>query len=293
MDKKKWPKCLPRLRNRKVPRINSNSAWFEVYEVTKDTYALLEPFHSEEVISYLIIGDDSAILFDTGMGIADIQAEIKRLTYLPVMVINSHSHYDHIGGNSLFNQILAFNNVWEIQRLKRGYSINECKFFMEPENYINLPPKFDLEHYQILPSNITRILDSNETIDLGNRRIKILHTPGETPGSVCLQDLDKNILFTGDIFYPGTLWLHRIENDLRLYLQTMEKLCLLESKLEFICPGHNEVKVENDIICEVLHSLMSIFQKKEVPRRNGEIQIFEFKRFDIKLSDHTLDKYFS
>ncbi|WP_455463939.1 MBL fold metallo-hydrolase [Candidatus Hodarchaeum mangrovi] len=293
MDQNKWPECLPRPRNQITRQINSISAWFEIYEVTTDTYAFLEPFHYEEVISYLIIGKDSAILFDTGMGIANIQAEVERLTNLPVSVINSHSHYDHVGGNSLFKQIFAFNNVWEIQRLKRGYTIDECRVFMRPENYKNLPPEFDLNHYQILPSKITQTLDKNEIIDLGKRKIKILHTPGETPGSICLHDLDKNILFTGDIFYPGTLWLHRDENDLSLYTQTMEKLCQMESQLQIICPGHNEVKVETGILCTVLHALNQIFHKKEKFKRNGEIQIFTFKQFDIKVSGQTLDRYFS
>lgn len=293
MDQKKWPECLPRLKNLNIPQINSISPWFEIYKVTTNTYAFLEPFHSEEVISYLIIGENSAILFDTGMGIANIRSEVEKLTNLPVTVINSHSHYDHIGGNSLFRQILAYNNVWEIQRLKRGYTIEECKDFMKPENFINLPLEFDLDNYQILPSNVIRILDENEVIELGNRKIKILHTPGETPGSICLQDLDKNILFTGDTFYPGTLWLHRDENNLKLYTRTLEKLCSLEPQLEFICPGHNEVKVESDILCKVLHSLTNIFQKEEVPERNGKIQIYRFKRFNIKVSDQTLDRYFS
>jgi glyoxylase-like metal-dependent hydrolase (beta-lactamase superfamily II) len=97
-----WPEGLPRPGNRGFSRVGSLSPWFEIYLIAEDTYAILEPNHFEEVVSYLILGRKRALLFDTGMGIGNIEAEVGRLTGLPIIVVNSHFHYDHIGGNHLF-----------------------------------------------------------------------------------------------------------------------------------------------------------------------------------------------
>jgi mRNA-degrading endonuclease YafQ of YafQ-DinJ toxin-antitoxin module len=83
--------------------------WFKVYEVGEGVYAIAEPYNYQEVISYLIIGSQKALLFDSGMGMSSISETVKELTNLPVTVLNSHTHYDHIGGNSEFETILAMN----------------------------------------------------------------------------------------------------------------------------------------------------------------------------------------
>jgi glyoxylase-like metal-dependent hydrolase (beta-lactamase superfamily II) len=57
------------------------------------------------VISYLVVGRDRALLFDTGMGMSDIHAIVSALTDRPVVVLNSHTHVDHVGGNLAFARI--------------------------------------------------------------------------------------------------------------------------------------------------------------------------------------------
>ena len=69
MESSDWPKSLPRPGNQKLRRMKSAAPWFEVYQVSDATFALLEPRHYEEVISYLILGNERAVLLDTGMGI--------------------------------------------------------------------------------------------------------------------------------------------------------------------------------------------------------------------------------
>ena len=64
---------------------------------------------SEETISYLIIGQTQALLFDTSMGIGDIRRVTKELTKLPIAVLNSHTHADHVGGNWQFDTIFAMD----------------------------------------------------------------------------------------------------------------------------------------------------------------------------------------
>src|SRR5215831_1040381 len=74
--------------------------WFAVREVEPGIHLIGEPGH---VNSWLIIGSAEAVLFDTGMGISDIKAVVSGLTDRPLRVVNSHHHFDHIGGNHLFS----------------------------------------------------------------------------------------------------------------------------------------------------------------------------------------------
>ena len=181
VESPRWPDALPRPGNRRLKRLESASPWFEVYQVNADTFALLEPRHEEEVISYLALGSERAALIDTGMGISDVRAEVERLTDLPVVVVNTHAHFDHVGGDHRFGEVWAFDDASEVARIERGYSRAECAPFIGPGSYRELPDGFDPAAYEIRPSRVTRRLRHREAIELGARTLTVHHTPGHSP----------------------------------------------------------------------------------------------------------------
>jgi hypothetical protein len=65
-----------------VGDIEQEQDWFEVYRIEDGIFAIYEPGQFEEVISFLVTGDDRALLFDTGLGIGDIKRVVKQLTDL-------------------------------------------------------------------------------------------------------------------------------------------------------------------------------------------------------------------
>lgn len=81
--------------------------WFTIEIIDYNTYAISEYRHWEETHCYLLCGTEKAILIDTGLGVANIKTVIDCLTELPVMVITTHVHWDHIGGHKYFNNIAA------------------------------------------------------------------------------------------------------------------------------------------------------------------------------------------
>lgn len=83
------------------------NAWFTYKQIVPNIWGIAEFNHFEKVISYLIIGKRQTLLFDTGMGIESIKEIVNKLTKLPVSVLNSHTHYDHIGGNKEFRTIIT------------------------------------------------------------------------------------------------------------------------------------------------------------------------------------------
>jgi glyoxylase-like metal-dependent hydrolase (beta-lactamase superfamily II) len=113
-----WCKALPRPAYKTLKRLEVKDGWFEVYGVAPGVYAIYEPHQWEEVISYLVVGTRRAVLFDTGMGIANIDQPVARLTQLPVSVLNSHTHHDHVGDNWRFASVLGLDTAFTRQSMR-------------------------------------------------------------------------------------------------------------------------------------------------------------------------------
>jgi len=86
-----------------------SDSWFEVYKVAAGVFAIYEPHQSEETISYLIAGSKQALLLDSGMGVGDLRQTTSELTRLPVVVVNSHTHNDHVGDNWQFDKVYGMD----------------------------------------------------------------------------------------------------------------------------------------------------------------------------------------
>jgi glyoxylase-like metal-dependent hydrolase (beta-lactamase superfamily II) len=101
------------------------SSWFTVSQLHPQVYAFAEFSHWEQVVSYLIVDKHRAFLVDTGMGYASIDEEVKKITSLPVTVLLTHTHWDHIGGLHEFESASVFNHSFELAQLKKGFSSKE------------------------------------------------------------------------------------------------------------------------------------------------------------------------
>ena len=98
----KWWEALPRPAYASLEKAGVFQGWFEAYKLLEGTYAIYEPYQFEEVISYLVLGEERGVLIDTGTGIGDIRAVVQELTDLPVEAVLTHEHYDHVGGAHQF-----------------------------------------------------------------------------------------------------------------------------------------------------------------------------------------------
>lgn len=283
-----WPEALPRPIHRCLPRRAAQDPWFEVYEIGTGAYSIVEPYHYEETVSFVVEGDDLAVLLDTGMGVGDIRAEAERLTSRPLVVINTHWHYDHIGGNYQFKDVWAYDDDFEVSKIERGVPLTEASAaqYMKPESICRpLPPSFDPATYWIRPCRVTRRLRHHEQIELGGRALVVHHTPGHSPGGICLFDTKDRILFTGDCYYPGTIYGHLERGDPGQFLQTMEYLSTLVPAVSVVAPSHNESLVP---AAELLHATAGFRQiaagTAQYTVKDG-IRLYTFERFRIELLD--------
>ncbi len=246
--KDNWWDKLPRPAWAAFEPVPQPQDWFEVYRVAAGVYAIYEPGQFEEVISYLITGDAGAVLFDTGLGIGDIRRLAGQLTDGEIWVVNSHSHYDHIGGNHAFATVLAADSDYT-RRRARGLAHAEVAHAVGPGwIWKTTPEGFDRDRYAIAGYTLSGVLADGDVIDLGGRRLEVVLTPGHAPDALCLLDRDNRLLWTGDTFYPAPLYTHLEGSDFGLYAASAARLAGLASEVDFLLPGHNVPLVPADYL---------------------------------------------
>lgn len=205
------PKALP------MPTVPVAGRWFDDYFVVETvdptTFAIGEPRYYQGNYSYLILGAQRAVLFDAGTGFRDILPVVRSLTNLPVTVIASHLHFDHVGA---------------LGRLDKTALLDEPSVRARARN-----SRLTLRRYEFLgfadrlPSPTFRVDEwwaPDSTIDLGSRRLRVLATPGHTSTSVSLYDESRRQLFAGDFIYPGELYAFLPDASRSAYLETTKRL---------------------------------------------------------------------
>lgn len=233
-----WCHALPRAEYKSLERVPVSDPWFEVYKVAPKIFAIYEPHQFEETISYLIVGDKRALLFDTGMGIGDLKKVTTQLTRLPIVVLNSHTHDDHVGSNWQFDTIYSMDTPFT--RKNAQGSREDAQAEVAPGEICgDLPAGFDPKTYVTRPWKITSFVHDRDRIDLGGRSLEIIATPGHTPDAISLLDRANGLLFTGDTYYPAPIWLYRPETDLDAYGRSIRLLAALTPQLKLVLGQHN------------------------------------------------------
>jgi glyoxylase-like metal-dependent hydrolase (beta-lactamase superfamily II) len=277
---------LPRSAYDNLEKSQVSTDWFEVYEVVTDVWAIYEPFQWQEVISYLIVGSESALLFDTGNGIGNIRAIVDQLTDKPVHVMNSHSHFDHIGGNYQFDEILSPSTRFSVANSK-GNDSAQIKLEASPEALCRaLPAGVTQEGHHIKPYSITARVSDGDVIDLGNRQLEVLHIPGHTDDSIALIDAAAGLLWTGDTFYEGPIWLFFPETDLAAYETSLARLAALAPQLTVLLPAHNTPKSDPSMLVRAEKALASVLRGSAtpVPAWEGVVE-FKFDGFGFLMRE--------
>lgn len=278
----KWWEKLPRPVYASLKKVETSQKWFEVYTLTQDTYAIYEPFQFEEAISFLTIGKERAVVIDTGTGIGDLKQVVSELTELPVSVVNTHTHWDHIGSNSQFEETACFNNEDCIRKLQEGVENEPLTESVTGDSiWKPLPEGFDATTWSILPVEPTTLLEDGDLIDLGERTLEVIYTPGHSPGSICLLDRKNRILFTGDTFFPGPLYAYPEDVDIEDYIASLEKLNSRINEYDYLCSGHNDPWVKSEVITRVVKAFQDIMDGKGEHKEDKGIRRYYFDGFDI------------
>jgi glyoxylase-like metal-dependent hydrolase (beta-lactamase superfamily II) len=197
---------------------------------------------------YLII-DKTIALIDagTGMNFETVKQNLSKFNLKPndiELLINTHCHYDHIGGDHDFVQAAGCEvciHELEADMLRKGDSIVTCA---------------DMFGEKLGPIDVTRELREEDKIELGELTLEVLHTPGHTAGSICLYEPRQRLLFSGDtIFSDGVGRTDLPTGDAAVLRNSIEGLLKLD--VQTIYPGHG-LLVEKNVRSCILNALQFI-----------------------------------
>ncbi len=286
-----WCGKIPRAANRAMPRAPIASDWFDIVEAAPGVYAFLEPQQFQEAVSYLIVGTRQALLFDTGLGMVPLRPLVERLTRLPVTVLNSHTHYDHVGGNWEFDRILAVETPYTRANMA-GFPHGELATEVAADAFCRgAPAGLDTAAFRTRPWSATATVRDGDRIDLGGRTLEVLHVPGHTPDATALLDRANGLLFTGDSYYDGAIWLFVPETDLDAYDRSLDRLAALAPALRQLLPAHNSARVAPDRLAAALDAVRTVRAGRVAPavRESGGRLTFTIGGVSILTAQPLLD----
>ena len=224
---------------------------------------------------YLIIGDNKALLIDTGCGLVPLKQIVEKyVDGKELIVVNSHSHFDHIGANSEFDEVFIHKS--EEALVTKPTDINHLKDAQNP--VVN---GYNKINWLLSPAMKVIPLNGDETFDLGGIQVGCIHTPGHSPGSLSFYT-NKNELFTADLAHYGAMFTPPKEN-LSFLIGSIEKLIeiSIEQKIKEIYPSHEEYNVSLDLLDKLSNNLKNIesFWNSRKPNEENNAWEIEIGKF--------------
>ena len=159
-----------------------------------------------------------AVIIDPGAEEEKIKRKLAEKELIPEIIINTHGHIDHIGANDKFNLPVFIHNL-------------DKEFLYDPSKNLSL-----LFSEPFICNCEIKTVDDGDVIQIGDLKFGIIHTPGHTPGSICLKI--ENFLFSGDtIFANGIGRTDFPGSDEKSLFQSIKKIFTLPRQT-ILLPGH-------------------------------------------------------
>jgi len=210
----------------------------------------------------------------------------EEFTRQPIVVVNTHSHYDRVAQNHLFKEVGLFDAPNAREVASKGYDRADMSHLLSKEMLCKpLPQDLDSKNYYVPPFTVTRWLKDGDFVELGDRRLEVIPTPGRSPDSICLLDREAKLLWTGDSFYTGAIFLHLPGSNLNTFVNSYQKLIAFSSLYERLMPSHNEPCIDKTALDEVLDAALEIragtTRYTEEVEDATEIRRYDYSRFSI------------
>jgi glyoxylase-like metal-dependent hydrolase (beta-lactamase superfamily II) len=254
------------------------STYYEFTEVRPNVYRIHSP---ENVFLDLFIGKEKALLFDTGYGFDDLPAAIREKTDLPLIVVNSHGHPDHVCGNFRFTGDIYihekdmdgcrwFSNFDNRKEAVKGAKQTEDYSTKELRNI--LPKNFDEEYYVNQGAGNLLPVKEGDVFELGGITLKVYEFPGHSMGSIGLYYQEEKLLYFADainnflwLFLPGG-------GNLDTYLNSLYKA----RKMDFngFYWGHSPIQGTGQTLEEFIECAENLDYDNGIPYEAPIAQIY-------------------
>ena len=198
---------------------------YEIIKINRNSWRI----EDNGVRFFLLTGADRALLVDSGRNVTNARDIAAALTDLPISLLNTHADGDHVASNGQFNA-----------------------FYMHPEEEANY-------RRGNRPGNIIPVQEG-DVLDLGNRKLKIIHLSGHTPGSIALLDLENRVLLSGDPIQDGRIFMFGPFRNMENYVTSLEHLKTWEGCFDEIWPSHGSIPVCPSLISRLHEGAQAILE---------------------------------
>lgn len=218
----------------------------KIVQINQNTWRIEE----RDVRFFLLEGEETALLIDTGKVTDNAKELAESLTDKPVRLLNTHADLDHIRSNYEFDE-----------------------FYMCPAEACNYY-KRNKGTGTLLP------VEEGQIIDLGDRPLEVITLSGHTLGSIGLLDLNARALFCGDVVAENyNIFLFGWHREIHAYLESLKKLERMVGRFDVIYPSHGTPEVEPAFVealrCGVEKVLAGEIEYTMAERYNTEVRLYD------------------
>lgn len=200
---------------------------------------------------YLLEGNEKALLIDTGYGTNTLVAFVKTVTDKPLIVVNTHFHPDHAGGNGEFPSVMLHHN-WE-----------------EDAGAVKPGPNLPFDIAALPHADYEKVLlHDGDVINLGGRKIEVMELCAHSNSSLAFLDRSHRLLLTGDELEAGQVLLYDLsasgnaydlQQRLLSHRENMKRLKALQPEIDWLLPNHNGFPIEKTYIDDFIALTDAIF----------------------------------
>jgi len=210
---------------------------FTSYKLTNNTTVI--SLRNNKQFIYLLEGEERSLLIDTGWGCEALKDVVAQLTHKPLLVMNTHFHGDHSGGNYLFDEVMVSENY---EADMKAHQAGVFSYLPLYENY-TIRGVGDME------------------LDLGNRPLSLIKLqPGHSNSSLFVYDKTNRMLFSGDDIEAQSVIMCDMSRDekstfdlqtrLSQYAHNLRKV--KDLSIDFILPSHHFTPISKEYLYDYL-----------------------------------------
>jgi len=216
----------------------------------------------------LIVGEERALLLDTGWGIGNLHETIRTITDKPLIIVNSHGHVDHVNGNTQFEEEIYIHP--KDAELCKAHSSMEMRQFMLTalEAMGIVLEDFDKESYLKGGTGTLTFVEEGTVFNLGSKTLEVIDLPGHTQGSIGLLYREQKILYVGDAINGALLLCGPEAATLAEYTKTLEKAKRID--FDKMVQAHQQKVFDKEILNTYLNLAKNVDWEKAQPYKDGE-----------------------
>ncbi len=233
------------------PSVVATDGWFDVAKIDPVTFSIHEPHYWQRNILYVLKGEERSLLIDSGSGTRDVAFIADKVTKKPMTVVASHLHYDHIGSHASFERVAMI----DLPETRAHASATDGG------NWYSPPVATSLWAFTG-GFRVTEWWKPGDVIDLGGRKIEVVHLPGHTNDSIALVDRAKGYAFVGDHLYGGTLLANLPGSDLQAYLESTRRLLRDYPEVKVVFGAHEPGRLTRESLVALESALAGVLEHR-------------------------------